>query len=164
LLAGSRYYTEHMNIAMTWQIESLSLAETLKIGATIGQKLRGGEVIELTSDLGGGKTSFIRGIAAGMGSDDKVHSPSFTLTNEYRANRLTLFHFDLYRLSQAGIISDELAEILNDRTAVVAIEWSRLVENILPDERLSIRIKVTGQNSRKFIFNCPQNLAYLKGD
>jgi tRNA threonylcarbamoyladenosine biosynthesis protein TsaE len=127
----------------------------------IGHKLRGGEVIELLSDLGGGKTTFVRGLAKGMGSKDPVHSPSFMLSNQYRAGKLTLHHFDFYRLEKPGIMERELLEILEDPQAVVVIEWGRIAEAVLPPHRLTVRIKPTGESSRHFSFSCPQNVKYL---
>lgn len=127
----------------------------------IGRKLRGGEVIELISDVGGGKTTFVRGLARGMGSKDVVRSPSFTIGNQYKAGRLTLHHFDFYRLQEPGIMERELAEALQDPKAVVVIEWGGIAEAVLPPGRLSIRIKPTGETSRRFSFSCPNNLKYL---
>ncbi|HEY5442299.1 MAG TPA: tRNA (adenosine(37)-N6)-threonylcarbamoyltransferase complex ATPase subunit type 1 TsaE [Candidatus Saccharimonadales bacterium] len=123
--------------------------------------MRGGEVIELVSDLGAGKTAFVRGLVAGLGSLDTVHSPSFTLSNQYRAKDLTLYHFDFYRLKEAGIMRDELAEVLADPKAVVAVEWPDIIEDVLPAQRLSITIKPTGINDREFTFSYPDNLSYL---
>lgn len=150
-----------MSIAKTWQTESISLDDTLKLAGAVGRKLHGGEVIELVSDLGGGKTAFVRGLAKGMGSTDKVHSPSFTLSNQYKANGLTLYHFDFYRLDEPGIMRDELTEIISDPTAVVAVEWADIIEDVLPAQRLTIRIKTTGENSRHFVFHYSDNLQYL---
>jgi tRNA threonylcarbamoyladenosine biosynthesis protein TsaE len=123
--------------------------------------MRGGEVIELVSDMGGGKTAFVRGLAKGMGSDEAVHSPSFTLGNQYKADGLTLHHFDFHRLSQPGIMRDELAEILADNQAVVVVEWAGIIEDILPVERLTIQIKPMAENARQFIFKYPDSLNYL---
>jgi len=123
--------------------------------------MRGGEVIELVSDLGGGKTAFVRGLANGLGSRDKVHSPSFTLSHQYRAGDRTLYHFDFHRLGEPGIMRDELAEILADPKAIVAVEWADIVEDILPAERLAIRIKATGETVREFTFEYPDSLGYL---
>src|SRR6185312_5854101 len=103
-LPGSRYYTGHMSTVQTWQTESISSDNTSDVAMKIGRKLQGGEVIELISDLGGGKTTFVRGLAKGMGSQDTVRSPSFTLSNEYRSGKLTLYHFDFYRLEDPGIM------------------------------------------------------------
>ncbi len=123
--------------------------------------MHGGEVIELVSDLGGGKTAFVRGLALGMGSQDTVHSPSFTLSNQYQAGKLTLHHFDFYRLSKPGIMLDELAEVLNDPVAVLAVEWADIIEDVLPAQRLTIRITVTSETARKFSFEFPERLKYL---
>jgi tRNA threonylcarbamoyladenosine biosynthesis protein TsaE len=126
--------------------------------------VRGGEVIELVSDLGGGKTTFVRGLAEGMGSSDPVHSPSFTLANQYTAGPLTLHHFDFYRLQEPGIMRDDLAEILTDPTAVVVVEWAGIVEDVLPADRLTITIKADSETTRQFNFSYPKSLAYLVKD
>lgn len=143
------------------QIISKSPDETLDLAGAIGHRLRGSEVIELVSDLGGGKTTFVRGLAKGMGSRDAVRSPSFTLSNEYRAKNLTLYHFDFYRLNEPGIMRDELTEALANPVAVVVVEWADIVENILPAKRLKIAIKATGEESRELTLTYPESLAYL---
>jgi tRNA threonylcarbamoyladenosine biosynthesis protein TsaE len=127
----------------------------------IGHKLKGSEVIELVSDLGGGKTAFVKGLAQGMGSTDTVRSPSFTLGNQYKAKRLTLYHFDFYRLKEPGIMRDELTEVLEDSQAVVVVEWGQIVEDVLPVKRLTINIKATGETNREFIMSYPISLDYL---
>jgi tRNA threonylcarbamoyladenosine biosynthesis protein TsaE len=118
-------------------------------------------VIELISDLGGGKTTFVRGLVQGMGSQDSVHSPSFTLSNEYLAGKLTLHHLDFHRLQEPGIMRQELAEMLADPQAIVAVEWADIVEDVLPVNRLTIRIKATGETNREFVFDYPPTLEYL---
>jgi tRNA threonylcarbamoyladenosine biosynthesis protein TsaE len=123
--------------------------------------MRGGEVIELVSDLGGGKTAFVRGLATGMGSQDSVSSPSFTLGNQYRAGELTLHHFDFHRLDEPGIMRDEVAEILADRQAVVAVEWAAIIDDILPADRLTIHIRPTAATGRELVFDYPERLEYL---
>ncbi len=123
--------------------------------------MRGGEVIELVSDLGGGKTTFVRGLARGMGSQDPVRSPSFTLSHQYRAPKLTLHHFDFYRLEDPGIMGQALAEVLNDPESSVAIEWAESAGVALPPERLTIQIKPTGEDSRQLTFTYPKKLNYL---
>ncbi|HXE10210.1 MAG TPA: tRNA (adenosine(37)-N6)-threonylcarbamoyltransferase complex ATPase subunit type 1 TsaE [Verrucomicrobiae bacterium] len=129
----------------------------------IGRKLQGGEVIELISDLGGGKTTFVRGLAKGMGSQDTVRSPSFTLSNEYRSGKLTLYHFDFYRLEDPGIMRRELAEVLEDPGAVIAVEWPGEVAEILPQRRLTLRIHPdeTNDTKRELHFSYPASLEYL---
>lgn len=138
-----------------------NLEQTLALASVLGQKLRGGEVIELMSDLGGGKTTFVRGLAAGMGSLDRVSSPSFTLTNQYKAGDLTLQHFDFYRLSEPGIMRDELAEVVADPKMVTVVEWGGIVDDVLPAERLTIAITATTETGRELVFTYPTSLSYL---
>jgi tRNA threonylcarbamoyladenosine biosynthesis protein TsaE len=153
-----------MSTGRTWQTESTSLDNTLELAAALGQRLKGGEVIELRSDLGGGKTAFVRGLVKGLGSPDRVHSPSFTVANEYKAGGLTLHHFDFYRLQDPGILKEELAEVLQDPKAVVAIEWADIVEDVLPAGHLAVTITATGETTRTFAFEYPENLNYLFPD
>jgi tRNA threonylcarbamoyladenosine biosynthesis protein TsaE len=153
-----------MSTAMTWQTVSTSTDDTARLAERLGARLRGGEVIELVSDVGGGKTTFVKSLAKGMGSTDTVGSPTFTISREYTAGELTLYHFDFYRLHEPGIMAAELSEVLSDESAVVAIEWADIVEGVLPAERLTITITATGENERTFKFSCPQTLDYLKGD
>lgn len=145
----------------TWSVRIKSPEETAKLGEVLGGKCRGGEVLELISDLGGGKTTLVRSLAKGMGSTDHVSSPTFTISNVYKTDELTLYHFDFYRLSEPGIIADELAEVVDDPQAVVAVEWGEIVENVLPADRLTIRIAAIGETEREFTFTYPDKLAYL---
>lgn len=142
-------------------MDSTSLEQSLALAAQIGAKLRGGETVELISDLGGGKTAFVRGLAAGLGSTDRVSSPSFTLTNQYQSGDKTLHHFDFYRLNEPGVLRAELAEILADNHNIVAIEWADIIADILPTARLRIHIRATGETSREFSFVFPESLVYL---
>lgn len=118
-------------------------------------------MIELVGDLGGGKTTFVRGMARGMGSADRVSSPSFTLTNEYHSGHKTLYHLDFYRLSEAGVMRDELAEFLKNDQAVVVIEWAGVVEDVLPAERLKVRLQPSGETERRLSFEYPRQLQHL---
>ncbi|MCA9327007.1 tRNA (adenosine(37)-N6)-threonylcarbamoyltransferase complex ATPase subunit type 1 TsaE [Candidatus Saccharibacteria bacterium] len=146
---------------MTWQMQSIDSASTEAFGERIGKYLKGGEVIELISDLGGGKTTLVRGIARGAGSTDTVSSPTFTVSKEYRADRFTIMHFDLYRLPEAGIIADELAEYIGDEQVVTIVEWADILQNVLPKERLTIRLTQTGEHTREVACIYPASLAYL---
>jgi tRNA threonylcarbamoyladenosine biosynthesis protein TsaE len=144
-----------------WNTESTSLEGTEALAALVGKKLKGGEAIELVSDLGGGKTAFVRGLARGMGSPDHVASPTFTLSREYHTDKLTLYHFDFYRLHEPGIMTAELAEILDDPKAVVAVEWSDIVQHVLPEKRVTVRLVSVGDTGRRLEFAYPPELAYL---
>jgi tRNA threonylcarbamoyladenosine biosynthesis protein TsaE len=136
----------------------------LALASQIGSRLKGGEVIELVSDLGGGKTAFVRGLVEGVGSEDRVSSPSFTLSNQYTGNGLTVYHFDFYRLDKPGILEQELEEILEDSQAVVVIEWAGIVNASLPDKRLTINIIPTGEDERRIILEYTSTLSYLFAD
>lgn len=135
--------------------------ETEAIARQIGASLRGGEVIELISDLGGGKTTFTKGLVAGLGSDDVVASPTFTISKEYTNGRLRVCHFDFYRLQEAGIVADELAEVINEPMTVVVVEWADIVSGVLPEYRLRVVIRASGEMSRQFNLEVPEELSYL---
>lgn len=142
-------------------IESSGFQETLDLAARIGAKLRGGEVIELASDLGGGKTTFVKGLARGMGIQEIVKSPSFTIANSYDTGALRLCHFDFYRLEDPGVMRSELAESIADPASVVVVEWADIVDDVLPAGRMRVTIRVTGEQSRTVRFDYPETLSYL---
>lgn len=126
--------------------------------------MRGGEVIELVSDVGGGKTTFVKTLAKGFGSADAVASPSFTISREYVSGDKIMYHFDFYRLTDPGIVANELAEAVGDRKGVVVVEWANIVENVLPVERVTINIRNTGDTTRELELLYPDSLAYLIPD
>jgi tRNA threonylcarbamoyladenosine biosynthesis protein TsaE len=150
-----------MTQRQVWRIRTASAEATEELGETIGGRLRGGETIELVSDLGGGKTTFVRGLARGFGSTDKVSSPTFTISLSYEANGRLLHHFDFYRLQEAGIVANELAEVVCDPAASVVVEWGDIVASVLPKDRLTITIAAVSEQEREFIFTYPSLLAYL---
>jgi tRNA threonylcarbamoyladenosine biosynthesis protein TsaE len=138
-----------MSTGLISRTVSMSSEQTEQLAESLGKRLRGGEVIELVSDLGGGKTTFVRGLARGIGSKDKVSSPSFTLSNQYQASSLILHHFDFYRLNEPGIMKDELAEVIADPEAVTVVEWADIVEDVLSHDKLTVNIKTTGEETRE---------------
>jgi tRNA threonylcarbamoyladenosine biosynthesis protein TsaE len=110
----------------------------------------------LVSDLGGGKTTFVRGLAKGLGSKDEVSSPSYTINNIYQCRHdINLWHYDFYRLDHPGIIANEIAESQTDPKAVTAVEWGGLVKDVLKKNRIMVEIKSVAhdQNSREVIFH-----------
>lgn len=144
---------DYMSSATTLEIGSNSLEDTLAIARTLGRELAGGEVIELVSDLGGGKTSFVRGLAMGIESPDQVQSPTFTISRVYAGNEgLEIHHFDFHRLDDPGILSQQLSEVMMAPKAIVVVEWADIVRGIMPEEHLRISIDVTGENERLFRF------------
>jgi tRNA threonylcarbamoyladenosine biosynthesis protein TsaE len=137
--------------------------ETEAYAAAVGARLKGGECIELSSDLGGGKTTFTRGLLRGMGSDALVSSPTFTIGKQYPAGVLTVYHFDFYRLQEPGLVAEELQESLVDPFAVTVIEWATTVQDVLPKQRIIIEIMKTAdnENQRSLTISIPSGLDYL---
>lgn len=123
------------------------------LGRLIGTLLVGGEIIELIGDVGAGKTTLTKGIAVGLDIKDNIQSPSFTINRVYQGrDNISLSHYDFYRLNDAGIMADELKEVLSDSKIVTIIEWGGAVSNVLPIDRLTIEIVATSENDRKVIF------------
>lgn len=110
---------------------STSPARTEEIGRELARFLQPGDVIALRGDLGAGKTAFTRGLARGLGIPDPVTSPTYTIVNEYPDGRLPLFHFDMYRLSDAEELFDLGWEDYLSRGGVCAVEWSENVWDAL---------------------------------
>lgn len=133
-----------------------------ELGAKVGAALRGGEVFELIGDVGAGKTTFVKGLAAGLQIDDDVQSPSFTINRRYKGrNGLTLNHYDLYRLNDAGIMGMEVAESLSDPSSVTIIEWGQSVNDVLPSDRIVITIHYLPDEGRSVEVHIPKLLGYL---
>lgn len=111
-------------------------------------------MIELRADLGGGKTTFVRGLAKGLGSRDTVSSPTFTLNQIYKGRQnMEIHHYDFYRLREAGVLSDQLSESLSSKSTVTVVEWSDIVEDVLPQDRLTIELKLDETNTDARILN-----------
>ncbi len=149
---------------MSKVIKTSSNDETEEVAAQIGKKLRGGETIELISDIGGGKTTFTRGLVRGAGSKDHVSSPTFTISNIYKTPKFSICHFDFYRLPEAGIIEHTLHETIDMENAVTVVEWSDVIKHVLPKDRLTIHIKTTGDEKRSLELEYPDTLTYLSSN
>ena len=122
-------------------IETRSPEETFALGEKIGKAAVPGQIYTLTGDLGVGKTVFTQGVAAGLGITGAVSSPTFTIVQVYEEGRLPFYHFDVYRI---GAI-EEMEEIGYDDyffgEGVCLIEWAELIEEILPEKRISVVIE-----------------------
>jgi tRNA threonylcarbamoyladenosine biosynthesis protein TsaE len=104
---------------------SNSVEETMRLGHAWGEEAQHGWVIGLRGELGAGKTQLVKGLARGLGVKDRVHSPTFTLLNEYGGGRQPLFHMDLYRLQNASdVIAAGLEEYLRQPRGVAVVEWA----------------------------------------
>ena len=144
-------------ISASKEFVSASEADTFNLGAIVGQRLTGGEVILLNGALGAGKTVLVKGLAHALGIDqEEVTSPSFTLVNPHQG-RLLLYHIDLYRLDEGASAAHavDLDEILIDERAVVIIEWAeRLGRYPLPDSVWRILIEGDGDEPRRISITC----------
>ena len=128
------------------EIITYSEAETTAAGRELAAALRPGAVVLLSGDLGAGKTAFVRGLAAGLGIDpNEVSSPTFTLVQEYRGGRLTLYHVDLFRL-QAGDVDDLGLDELTEE-GVTAIEWPDRLPRAF-DQAIAVHIEHGEDNTR----------------
>ena len=120
-----------------------------ELGQKIGAQLKGGEVFELIGDVGAGKTTFTKGLALGLGINDDVQSPSFTISRVYEArDDLQLVHYDFYRLTDAGIMAAELQEMVNDPLTVTVVEWANIVDGVLPASHISLHITAPNETIR----------------
>lgn len=131
-----------------------SVEETMALGKEFGSSLNGGEVIEFIGDLGAGKTSFMRGLAEGIESEDSVSSPTFTISNVYSGrDSLSLHHYDFYRLPEPGLIAEDLAEAIQNPKAIVCVEWAETVRGVLPENRITIEITTVDEETREIKFS-----------
>ena len=116
-------------------------ADTEALGRRLAAVLSPGSVVAYRGGLGMGKTAFTRGLAAGLGYEGRVTSPTFTIVNEYEGGRLPLFHFDMYRLADADALFDIGWEDYLDRGGVCAVEWSEQVDDALPPETVWVTLE-----------------------
>lgn len=132
------------------QFISTSAEETEQFGCQLAQNLKGGEVIAMYGGMGMGKTAFTRGLARGLGIASGVSSPTFALVHEYQG-RLTVYHFDMFRVnSWDDLYSTGFFDYL-DTDAVLVIEWSENIEQALPKDCIKINVAL-GKNENERIF------------
>ncbi len=132
---------------------SVTSADAMKeLGRKIGALVGGGEVIELVGDIGAGKTTFTKGLAAALGIDEDVQSPTFTISRVYDSpHGIRLAHYDFYRLNEPGIMRAELDEAVHDQTTVTIIEWAEVVTDLLPVDCLRMTITATDEETRSVV-------------
>jgi tRNA threonylcarbamoyladenosine biosynthesis protein TsaE len=128
---------------------SKSVEATVAAGATCGRSAQVGDVFALTGDLGAGKTQFVKGLVAGVGSDADVTSPTFTLIHEYGGGRCPVYHFDFYRLdSAAAVIALGFDEYLDGDGACV-IEWADRFRELIPRRARWISLRMRNETERE---------------
>lgn len=137
------------------EIVSQSPHQTKKLGQIMAGLLKGREVICLEGDLGGGKTTFLQGLANGLGAKEEITSPTFILLRKYplkNSKVSALYHIDCYRINQPEEILDlGLEDILQEPKAVVAIEWADKIKKVLPKNRLTIKFEFIDEKKRRLL-------------
>ena len=123
-------------------------AQTEALGQKLGSTLAPGSVVAFRGGLGMGKTAFTRGLARGLGCDELVTSPTYTIVNEYLGGRLPLFHFDMYRLASADDLWDIGWEDYLERGGVCAVEWSENVAEAM-ENPITVTIEKLGEETRR---------------
>jgi tRNA threonylcarbamoyladenosine biosynthesis protein TsaE len=126
------------------EMETRSPEETRRLAVSLTPLLRPGDVVALGGDLGAGKTTFVQGLAVGLGIAERVTSPSFVLMKEYLGGRYPLIHMDVYRLDRMQEVVDLGYDEFLDPSHIVVVEWGDMVEPLLPKEHLSIRLRYAG--------------------
>lgn len=134
---------------------SHSQDETEAVARQLAGRLKAGDVVLLSGNLGAGKTAFVRGLATGLGIDPgEVSSPTFTLVHEYGGGRLTLYHVDLYRLDRAD--TGELGlEEMGVADGVLAIEWPDRLAHAL-GRAMRVEISIVDENTRTVVIRAPE--------
>ena len=138
--------------------ETHSPRQTEAVAEKLAQQLRPGMVLAFRGDLGAGKTAFTRGLARGLGYEEPVTSPTYTIVNEYLGGRLPLFHFDMYRLPDSDALWDIGWEDYLERGGVCAVEWSENVADAM-ENPIFITIEKTGEDSRRITIEGGDDLA-----
>ncbi len=131
--------------------------ETKALGRRLGNSLKGGTTLALSGELGSGKTTFIQGLAEGLGVRDRIISPTFILVRKYQSEKLlNFYHVDLYRLE--GDLGYEmnnlgLTDFMKDKDSIVAIEWAEKAREYLPKNMVWIKFDILEDNRRKIVTN-----------
>ncbi len=129
----------------TVQLTSYNECETKNLARKIASKLNIGDIIVLSGELGSGKTKFTEGFLSYFGLENEISSPTFTIVNEYKNNKITIFHFDVYRLEDI----DEFYAIGGDEyfnSGICIIEWGELIKEALPQDYIEIVFKKDSSN------------------
>lgn len=121
----------------------------MALGQKIAEFLYPGQLVEFAGDLGGGKTTIIKGIARGLGIKKTVTSPTFNIYKTYKSNKFILDHFDLYRLGDDFVISEQLKEKIKLADSVVVVEWAEKFKSLFSNDYLKIKLYFINENTRK---------------
>ena len=133
--------------------ESFGQEDTEMFGHNLGEQAVAGQVYCLVGDLGAGKTAFVRGFARGLGIDDHITSPTFSIVNEY-AGRMSLYHFDVYRIEHVADMEDTGYEEYFYGNGVTLVEWADMIEELLPTDGVVVHIDrdaTRGEDFRRIV-------------
>lgn len=126
--------------------------QMIDFGENLAKTLEAPTVIELVGDVGAGKTTITKGIAKGLGIDEEITSPTFTLSKRYPFQKASkdyfLVHYDFYRLNDPGIMSEDLLENIQNPNTITIIEWGDSVSSLLPKDHLRFFITINDDGSR----------------
>ena len=134
---------------MEYRITTHSEKETIELAQNFESEKFPNMIICLNGELGSGKTMFTKGIANGLGIEETITSPTFTIIKEYLDGEMPLYHMDVYRLD--GYSSEVGIEDYYNKDGIVVIEWANTIKDILPEERLDIKFKIIDENNRLLI-------------
>ncbi|HKM32420.1 MAG TPA: tRNA (adenosine(37)-N6)-threonylcarbamoyltransferase complex ATPase subunit type 1 TsaE [Oscillospiraceae bacterium] len=132
------------------ELISKSVAQTEHYAQKLAWLLKSGDIVAFRGGLGVGKTAFVRGLARGLGMDDEVSSPTFSLVHEHRG-KYTLYHFDMYRIQGEDDLYATGFYDYMDGDSILAIEWSENIEDSLPENAVVVTISVVDENTRKIV-------------
>ena len=140
------------------EIITKSDKETQKLAGEMAQGMlkredKGSLIIGLEGDLGSGKTTFIQGIAQGLGIKDKITSPTFVIMKKYPWEKGEFFHIDCYRIESEDLLELDFKEIVNQPGNIVMIEWAERVRDILPDNVVWMKFEHLGEDKRRIIYD-----------
>ncbi|WP_045572930.1 tRNA (adenosine(37)-N6)-threonylcarbamoyltransferase complex ATPase subunit type 1 TsaE [Desulfosporosinus sp. I2] len=156
---------------MDYRVKSATVEQTREWGKQLGARLRGGDVVALSGDLGAGKTAFAQGVGESLGVKGSMTSPTFTFQQEYigrilnsgmgietqTETEIRLIHMDLYRLQRPEEVEVIGVEDAFVEDAVCLIEWPEIAEDLLPESRLDIQIIGSGEAPREIIFRAREH-------
>jgi tRNA threonylcarbamoyladenosine biosynthesis protein TsaE len=145
---------------MRIELETTSADETRDAGRALASLFRPRDTVVLTGDLGAGKTTLVQGIGRGLGVEDHVASPTFTLVREY-AGRLDVAHVDVYRLERMQDVVDLAIDELGGPDRVLLVEWGDAVQELLPADRLRVELTAApGDEDRRRIVFTPEGASW----
>ena len=127
-----------------------SKEETVVLAEKLAKDLKGGDFLAFYGDLGAGKTTFIQGLAKGLGIEKRIISPTFIIMRHYKLPKGNFYHVDLYRTqSRHDLLGIGLDQIIQDENNIVALEWSEKIGDLMPKKRIEIRLKYLDDNQRE---------------